>query len=235
MDSSNGRSIPDPELGAQPKPQVTPAKDPAAHMGFGRRLRRYFLTGLVALLPVGLSAYVLWHAFNGLDRLLGQFFEMLLGFRVPGAGFVALVLLILGIGAVAHNFVGRRLIRVVEDFVIRIPFVRWIYRTTKELSTAVLQDRSTSFRKVVLVEFPYRGVYSIGFQTSDSANEVSAFTGKRLLSVFVPTAPNPMSGYVILFPEEDITPLPMSVDDGLRFVISAGALSGRGAQPPERE
>jgi uncharacterized membrane protein len=211
-----------------------PAGVPAARAGLGRRLRRYFLTGLVALLPVGLSAFVLWRTFNALDRLLGQFFEMLLGFRVPGAGFVALILLILGIGAVAHNLVGKRLIRVVEDLVIRIPVVRWIYKTTKELSSAVLQESSTSFRKVVFVEFPYRGVYSIGFQTSDSASYVSKLTGKSLISVFIPTAPNPMTGYVILYPEEDVVALPMSVDDGLRFVLSAGALSGHGPQPPGR-
>lgn len=235
MDSSHGRSIPDPELGAQPEPRATRAKDPAAHVGFGRRLRRYFLTGLVALLPVGLSAYVLWHAFNGLDKLLGQFFEMLLGFRVPGAGFVALILLILGIGAVAHNFIGKRLIRVVEDFVIHIPFVRWIYRTTKEFSSAILEEKSTSFRKVVFVEFPFRGVYSVGFQTADSTSDVSTLAGKKLITVFIPTAPNPMTGFVILYPEEDVISLPMSIDDGLRFVISAGALSGRGLQPPEQE
>jgi len=203
-------------------------------VGLGRRLRRYFLTGLVALLPVGLSAFILWRVFNGLDRLLGQFFERLLGYRVPGAGFVALVLVILGIGAVAHNLVGRRLIRLIEDVVIRVPIVRWIYRTTKELSSAVLQEKSTSFRKVVLVEFPYRGVYSVGFQTADSASGVSRLTGKTLIPVFIPTAPNPMSGYVILYPEDDVIPLPMSVDDGLRFVISAGALGGHGSQPAVR-
>ena len=215
-------------------PRAVPTRAPVERVGLGRRLRRYFLTGLVALLPVGLSAFVLWRTFNALDRLLGQFFDMLLGFRVPGAGFVALILVILGIGVVAHNFVGKRLILLIEDVVIRVPIVRWIYRTTKELSSAVLQEKSTSFRKVVLVEFPYRGVYSIGFQTADSASDVSKLTGKILIPVFIPTAPSPMTGYVILYPEEDVIPLPMSVDDGLRFVISAGALSGHGSQPAAR-
>lgn len=215
-------------------PRAVPTRAPVEHVRLGRRLRRYFLTGLVALLPVGLSAFVLWRTFNALDRLLGQFFEMLLGFRVPGAGFVALILVILGIGVVAHNFVGKRLILLIEDVVIRVPIVRWIYRTTKELSSAVLQEKSTSFRKVVLVEFPYRGVYSIGFQTSDAVSDVSKLTGKVLIPVFIPTAPNPMTGYVILYPEEDVVPLSMSVDDGLRFVISAGALAGHGSQPPGR-
>jgi len=178
---------------------------------------------------------VLWRIFVALDGLLGRFFEMLLGYRVPGAGFFALVLLILGIGAAAHNIIGKRLIHGVEDLVIRIPFVRWIYRTTKEVSSAVLEEKSTSFRKVVLVEFPYRGVHSIGFQTSDAPSEVSAVVGKAVFPVFVPTAPNPMSGYVVLYAEDEIVPLPMSVDDGLRFVISAGALAGRGPAPSDRE
>jgi len=218
----------------RPETRAVPTRAPVERVRFGRRLRRYFLTGLVALLPVGLSAFVLWRTFNALDRLLGQFFDMLLGFRVPGAGFVALILVILGIGVVAHNFVGKRLILLIEDLVIRVPIVRWIYRTTKELSSAVLQEKSTSFRKVVLVEFPYRGVYSIGFQTADSASDMSTLAGKRLIPVFIPTAPSPMTGYVILYPEDDVIPLPMSIDDGLRFVISAGALSGHGTQPAAR-
>jgi uncharacterized membrane protein len=201
----------------------------------GRRLRHYFLTGLVVLLPGAISAFVLWRVFVALDSLLGRFFELFLGRRVPGAGLVALVLLILAIGAVAHNVIGKRLIHGIEDLVIRVPFVRWIYRTTKEVSSAVLEEKSTSFRKVVLVPFPYRGVHSIGFQTSDAPSEVSAVVGKSVFPVFVPTAPNPMSGYVVLYAEDEIVPLPMSVDDGLRFVISAGALTGRGLDPSGRE
>ncbi len=219
----------------KPETRATPTRVPGERVGIGRSLRRYFLTGLVALLPVGLCAFILWRVFNGLDRLLGQFFEMLLGYRVPGAGFVALILVILGIGAVAHNLVGRRLIRVVEDLVIHIPFVRWIYRTTKEFSSAILEEKSTSFRRVVFVEFPFRGVYSIGFQTADSTSDVSTLAGKKLITVFIPTAPNPMTGFVILYPEEDVIALPMSIDDGLRFVISAGALGGHGQQPAARE
>ncbi|MBM3307505.1 MAG: DUF502 domain-containing protein [Candidatus Eisenbacteria bacterium] len=203
----------------------------APRMRPGRRLRRYFLTGLAVILPAAVSLFVLWRIFSALDRLLGQIFEAVLGFKVPGAGLVALLLLVLGIGAVAHNVAGKRLIRGIEDLVIRVPFVRWIYRTTKELSSAVLEERAAGFRKVVLVEFPYRGVHTIGFQTAEASRDVSGVGGKRMCPVFVPTAPNPMSGYVILYPEDEVISLPMSVDDGLRFVISAGALTAR--RPPD--
>jgi len=203
------------------------AASPRGRRGVGRRLRRYFLTGLIALLPVMVSGFVLWRTFSGLDRLLGQFFDMILGFRVPGAGFVALLLLILGIGAFAHNYVGKRLMRVVEDLVIRIPIVRWIYRTTKEISSTVFEEKSTSFRRVVLVNFPYKGVYSIGFQTAETGGSADEVAGRKLVSVFVPTAPNPMSGYIVLYPEDEVHPLSMSVDEGLRFVVSVGAVPGR--------
>jgi uncharacterized membrane protein len=218
-------------------PRLTgvPTAVPQGRVAPGRRLRRYLLTGLLVLLPGAISALVLWRVFVAIDGLLGRFFEMVLGYRVPGAGFVALILLILGIGAAAHNIVGKRLIHGVEDLVIRIPFVRWIYRTTQEISSAVLEEKSTSFRKVVLVEFPYRGVHSIGFQTSDAPSEVSTVVGKRVFPVFVPTVPNPMSGFVVLYAEDEIVALPMSVNEGFRFVISAGALAGRGLDPSGRE
>jgi len=215
-------------IGEQTVAHIEP---PGDRVTVGRKLRRYFLTGLIVLLPVAVSAFVLWRMFSALDRILGQFFKVFLGYRIPGAGFVALILLILGIGAFAHNFVGKRLIRGVEDLVIRIPIVRWIYRTTKEISSTVLQERSTTFRKVVLVAFPYKDVYSIGFQTADTGGPAEDAVGKRLTAVFVPTAPNPMSGYIILYPEDEVIPLSMSVDDGLRFVVSVGALPGR---DPER-
>ena len=155
-----------------------------------------------------------------------RFVEVYLGYRIPGVGLVALVLIIIGIGAIASNILGRRLIRVVEGIVARIPIIRWIYRTTKQLFSTLLAERSTSFRKVVLINYPYKGMYSMAFQTSETAGPVEhSVGGKRLVTLFLPTTPNPTSGFFLLVPEEDVIPLDLSVDEGLKYIISAGALA----------
>lgn len=193
---------------------------------FGRRMRNYFLTGLIVLLPAVISIFVLWRLFTGLDRILGRFVELWLGYKIPGVGLVALILIIIGIGAIASNIIGRRLIRIGEAIVARIPIIRWIYRTTKQLFSTLLAERSTSFRKVVLINYPYKGMYSMAFQTSESAGPVEdAVDGRRLVSVFLPTTPNPTSGYFLLVPQEDVIPLDISVNEGLKYIISAGALA----------
>jgi len=207
---------------------------------FSRTLRRYFFTGLIVLLPVAISVYVLWRLFFALDHILGRFYESLLGYRIPGLGFVALLAIILAVGAIASNIIGRKLIGAIEGLVARVPVVRWIYRTTKQLFSTLLGERSTSFRKVVLVHFPYRGSYTLAFQTSDDSGPPSEAVGQRLVTLFVPTTPNPTSGYLLLVPEEDTVPLDISVNEGLKMIVTAGALTGpyeswveAGARPAE--
>lgn len=199
-----------------------PAPEPVS---VGRVLRRYLFTGLIVLLPVVVTAFVLWRLFFALDDILGKFVETYVGRPVPGVGLVALVALVMGIGAIASNFVGRRLIGAGETLVTRVPLMGWIYRTTKQLFSVVLGERSTSFRKVVLVNYPKDGTYSIAFLTAESTGLVKGEEGKNFVTVFLPTTPNPTSGFLLVVPEEETIPLDMSVDEGLRLVISAGALA----------
>jgi uncharacterized membrane protein len=203
------------------------ASDPGrpSRENVGRILRRYFLTGLAVILPAAVSAFILWKLFVALDSILGRFVSVYYGRHVPGVGFVALVVLILGIGAIASNIIGRRLIEVFEGLLERIPVVRWIYMTIKQLFSAILEERSTSFRKVVLIPFPHPGTWSMAFLTAESAGRLDETVGRELVSVFLPTTPNPTSGYFILVPKEDVRELPMTVNEGLRYIISAGALS----------
>jgi uncharacterized membrane protein len=191
----------------------------------GRQMRRHFLTGLLVLLPAYVSIFVLWRIFSALDRLLGQWVVVLTGHKIPGVGFVALLLIILGIGAVAGNIIGKRMIRVGEGVVGHVPVVRWIYATTKQLFATLLEEKSTSFRKVVLVEFPRRGIYSLGFVTAEAVANVDEAVGTRTVAVFVPTTPNPTSGFFLFVPEDDVIPLGISVREGLGYVISAGTLA----------
>ncbi len=191
-----------------------------------RSLRRYFFTGLIVILPAAISVFVLWRLFFALDHVLGRYVEHYLGRPIPGVGLVALIALIIAIGAIASNFIGRALIRWGERLVARIPVMRWIYRTTKQLFSTLFQERSTSFRKVVLVDFPYKGIYALAFQTADSGGAIEDTVGKKLVTIYLPTTPNPTSGYFLLVPEDDVIPLEMSVNEGLKLVISAGALAG---------
>ncbi len=194
----------------------------------GRILRRYFFTGLLVILPITISVLVLWQFFFAFDHILGRFVIRLYGREIPGLGLVVLVAIIVIVGAVASNIIGRRVLKLWERFIDRIPLVRWIYGTTKTVFTAVLHENSTSFRRVVLIEFPHKGIYSLAFVTSESGGRMENTVGKKLVSVFLPTTPNPTSGYFLLIPEEDVRPLNMSVQDGLRHVVSAGVLSDEG-------
>jgi uncharacterized membrane protein len=208
--------------------EVTPDPTPAPRASAGRVLRRYFFTGLLVLLPVVVTVSVLWRFFFALDDILGRFVETYLGRSVPGVGLVALIALILGIGAVASNFLGKRVIRIGERLVVRVPLMGWIYRTTKQLFSTILEERGESFRKVVLVSYPQKGTYSVAFVTSESPTSVESELGKGFVTVFLPTTPNPTSGFLLVVPAEDVIPMDLSVDEGLRLVISAGALSRNG-------
>lgn len=190
----------------------------------GRVVRRYLITGLLVLLPVAVTVTVLWRLFFALDDILGRFVETYLGRPVPGLGLVALVALVMGIGAVASNFIGRRMIRAGEGVVTRVPLMGWVYRTTKQLFSTILEERS-SFRKVVLVPYPLEGTYSVAFLTSESPKSMHGQLGDSYVTVFLPTTPNPTSGLMLVVPADKVIPLDMTVDEGLRLVISAGALA----------
>lgn len=202
---------------------------PEAHQtsaSAGRVLRRYLFTGLIVLLPVVITVFVLYRLFFALDDILGGFIETYLGRSFPGVGLIALIALVMGIGAIASNIIGRRLIRFAERLVARVPLISWIYRTTKQLFSTILGERSKSFRKVVLVSYPRKGTYSVAFLTSESPTAIEGKLDGDFVTVFLPTTPNPTSGILLVIPAEEVIPLDLTVDEGLRLVISAGALSG---------
>jgi uncharacterized membrane protein len=171
------------------------------------------------------TVFVLTRLFFTLDDILGRFVETYFGRPIPGVGLIALVAIIMGIGAIASNIIGKRVIRAWEDVVGRIPVMRWIYRTSKQLFSSLLEERSRSFRKVVLVPYPLKGTFSIAFLTSESPTSVQGALGPGFVTVFLPTTPNPTSGLLLVVPSSDIVPLDITVEEGLRLVISAGALS----------
>ncbi|HKV45779.1 MAG TPA: DUF502 domain-containing protein [bacterium] len=190
------------------------------------RLRTYFFAGLLVLIPLVVTVGILSWLFNFLDGFLGPIIYEKLGHPLPGLGLIATVFLIFLIGLVTTNIVGRRVMSGLDKALQRIPLVRSIYSTTKQMSDALLQARPVNLQQVVLVEYPRRGLYQIGFLTGviegPLQDELAAKAGERLFNVFVPATPNPMSGYLVMLPEGDIQPLRISVQDGLRLVISGG-------------
>jgi uncharacterized membrane protein len=150
--------------------------------------------------------------------------ETLLGFRIPGLGAGLAFLIVLLTGVLAANLAGRRLVVWYESWLNRIPIVRTVYGGVKKFADVVFSDSGSSFKKVLLVEYPRRGVYRIGFQTSDSAREIQAVMGPSIVTVFVPVSPNAASGFMVFVPSDDVIELSMTVEEALKMIISLGVV-----------
>lgn len=183
-----------------------------------RRLRTYFFTGLIIVLPFLLTLYFLWLVFGFVDGLIGPVLKLIIGQRLPGVGFIFTVGLILGTGMLATNYLGRRLLAWGDRLFIRLPLVRSIYQTLKQLVHAVFSEKQKAFQRVVLVEYPRKGVYSLAFLTRDVEE------AGEMVMAFVPTTPNPTSGFLLLIPKKEVKYLDMSVEDGLKLIVSGGVI-----------
>jgi uncharacterized membrane protein len=190
------------------------------------RLRTHFLTGLLVLSPVVITGYIIWKLFTWVDHLLGTTLRggYLRPGGVPGLGFVTVMLIIIVTGALAENFIGRRLGKFIDSMLLRIPLLRGLYSTVKDIGGAVLGDRNTAFNQVVLVPFPYPGVYSIGLATSNPPLAISDAAGRPLRGIFLPTPPNPTTGPLLYYPDEQVIPTTLRVDQAIKLVVSAGAV-----------
>ncbi|MDH3747471.1 MAG: DUF502 domain-containing protein [Gammaproteobacteria bacterium] len=194
-----------------------------------KHFRRYLVAGLLVWIPLGVTIFLIRIAIGLMDRTLGLIPqpyrpEELLGFEIPGLGVVLTFLLLLITGVLAANFVGRAFVGGWESLMDRIPVVRSIYSAAKNFAEIVFSDSSQSFKKVLLIEYPRRGLYSLAFQTSTDLGEVQGRTGEEVVCCFVPTTPNPTSGFIIIVPKKDITVLDMEVDEALKMIISLGVV-----------
>ena len=188
-----------------------------------RWLRRYLLAGLAVVLPTVVTAYVLWFLFTKLDGILGSYLREKTGLTFPGIGLAAIVVILLLAGIMASNLIGKRLIRFLQKGLESIPLFNRVYVAIRQISETLLSERSNVLRQVALIEYPRRGAYSICFVTSENRGEIASKLARRTVNVFVPTSPNPTSGFMLLVPEEEIIPLDMSVEEGMKMVISAGS------------
>jgi uncharacterized membrane protein len=196
-----------------------------------KRLQRIVFTGLAILLPTVIMIWVLYKLFLFLDGLLRSLIAAWVGVDAPGIGVAAIVVVVLLTGLVGGNLVGRKVLGWYNNVLERIPVLSSIYRTLKQVSEALLQDSASGFKKVALVEFPRRGAYCVGFVTSENLGLERAGAGEGSMTVFVPTSPNPTSGFMMVMPASDVKVLDMSVEDGIRMVVTAGMAAGRDIDP----
>ncbi len=193
------------------------------------KIRRYLAAGLLVWVPLLVTFLALRFLINLMDQSLRLVPaplrpENLFGFRIPGLGVILTFVLLFTTGALAANFFGKRLIESWERLLSRIPLVSWVYGGVKQVAETLLSPQAQAFRKVLLLEYPRPGIWSIGFQTAATLDEVQARTDKDVICVFVPTTPNPTSGFIMLVPKDDVIELDMSVDEALRMIISLGVV-----------
>ncbi|HEX6976159.1 MAG TPA: DUF502 domain-containing protein [Vicinamibacterales bacterium] len=199
-------------------------------------MKRYLIAGLLVWVPLGITIWVLHFLLSTLDQTLLLLPESLrpehwLGFRVPGLGVVLAFLILLLTGVVAANILGQRLIRIWEAVLGRIPFVKSIYSSVKQVSDTLLSDTGNAFRKALLVEFPHQDSWTIAFLTGAPAPAVARHLTEEYVSVYVPTTPNPTSGYFVMVPRSRVRELDMTVDEALKYVVSMGVVVPRGSVP----
>ena len=193
------------------------------------RFRRYLITGLLVWLPLGVTLLVVKLLVDLMDQTLVVLPEAyrpdrLLGIHIPGLGVVLSVLVVLSTGVVMAHFFGQQLLAAWEAILNRIPLVRSIYSSVKQLSETLLSSGGQSFRKVLLIEYPRKGLWTLAFQTGTEVGEAQAKTGEEVINVYVPTTPNPTSGFFLMVPRRDAVELEMSVDEGLKMIISMGVV-----------
>ncbi len=195
---------------------------------FLQRIRTYFLTGLVVASPVGITIYLAWAFIDVIDRNIKPLIppiynpETYLPFPLPGVGLIFLFLVLTLLGFLAANFMGKTLIRIGEKILNRMPIVRSVYNTLKQIFETVISENKGSFKEVVLVEYPRKGLWAIAFISGDNSGEVQAKLPEDVINVFLPTTPNPTSGFLLFVPKKDIIRLKMTPDEGAKYVISAG-------------
>ncbi len=200
---------------------------------FNRRLRNIFLAGLLVALPISLTIFILSFLFRSLDTLSPVFTHWLIllgaplpqGYQIPFLGVIMTFVIVFLVGALTTNIFGKKLLHLWEEIIEKIPFVRRIYKGTKQVVSSFATMDTKSFTKVILIEFPRKGAHAIGFVTGKTSGEIKHLTSDNHLKIFVPTTPNPTSGFIIFAEPREFIELDMTIEEGIKFVISGGIVS----------
>jgi len=198
--------------------------------GFFRHLRDTFVSGLLAIAPVGAMIYILWFLYHLIDGLVGrqtafgQMVQRTLGHWIPGMGIYVTIFLILIVGLITRNFLGRTLQYYMDRMFSSVPGVRKLYSTLKQFTNALLNRNTTSFKRVVMFEYPKEGINIIGLVTNEDVGKLNDKTKEESILVYAPTAPNPLSGMMLLVPKSKVVELDIPVDDALSMIFSSGSV-----------
>ena len=198
---------------------------------FGAKLRGYLIAGILVTAPISITLYLSWIFIRFVDTRVSKILppaynpETYMPFSLPGLGLVIVVVFLFFVGFFAANFLGRFILRIGEALIDRMPFINTIYGAIKQIMETVLASKSQAFREAVMLEYPRKGVWSIGFVTGTSRGEVQRLTKNETVNVFVPTTPNPTSGYLLFVPRKDLHFLEMTVEEAIKLVVSAGIVS----------
>lgn len=206
---------------------------------FKTKIRAYFLAGLLVIVPLGVTLLVISAILRLMDRILDliplKFHpETYLHFKIPGLGLILALLLVMLTGVLVRNYIGRRVVYFGEYLLSTIPLVRPLYVAVKQVIQAIFGETHDAFKRAVLVEYPRKGVYALAFVTGQTSGELKVKTEGKMLNVFLPTTPNPTSGFYLVIAEADTIPLSISVEDAFKLLISGGVVEPGGGAPPFR-
>jgi uncharacterized membrane protein len=225
---------PDPTL-------LQPAAPKSLRMGLTARLRAYFLAGVLVTAPFALTAYLAWLVVDFVDSRVMPLIpdrynpNAYLPVGIPGIGLIVAFVLLTTIGALTAGLAGRLLIGFSETLLARMPVVRGVYGAIKQVVSTIVSQQSNSFREVVLVQWPREGMWTVAFVTGTATDEIQALSpGGEMIGVYVPTTPNPTSGYLMWVERSEIVPMAISVEDGIKLVVSCGIVTPSGGAPPAR-
>ena len=190
-------------------------------------LRNYFITGIVVLIPIGFTLYLSKILISISSKVIPQNLNpnSYLPFAIPGLEIIISIIFITIVGGLSLSFLGKKILKLIDDLFKRIPFLRTIYSAILQM-TETFSKKDDDKKSVVLVEYPRKGVWAVGFATRENKTEMSAKVNKKLINVFVPTTPNPTSGFLLMFPMDEIIYLNMSFEEASKFIVSAGTSSG---------
>jgi len=195
----------------------------AKKRSFSLTLRNYFITGVVVLIPIGFTLYLSKILIGISSKIIPENINpnSYLPFKIPGIEIIISIILITIVGGISLSFLGKRILKLIDDLFKRIPFLRTIYSAIVQM-TETFSKKDGNKKSVVLVEYPRKGVWAVGFATKENRGEMSDKVNKKLLNVFVPTTPNPTSGFLLMFPIEEVIYLNMSFEEASKFIVSAG-------------
>ncbi|MDD4556827.1 MAG: DUF502 domain-containing protein [Alphaproteobacteria bacterium] len=208
-------------------------KEKAVFMRLGAKIRAYFFTGILVTAPVAITLYlaykfVMWtdvSVYKLIDGLVPQEYAELVPVTIPGLGIIIMLLTFILVGMFAAGFVGRFFLKLGEWMVYKMPLISSVYSLLKQVFETFLSSKNDSFKQVVLFEYPRKGIWIYGFLSGENKSKVSEVSGEEMLNVFVPTTPNPTSGFLVFVPKKEVTYVEMSVEDALKFIISCGVVS----------